>query len=336
MITRWLFWRHLRSDPSLHVIHYRRGAIVRSGRGLAFWFFPLSASVAQLPVDDREQSFLFKGRSSDFQEVTAQGLVTFRVQDPEKLAARLDFSIDLDEGRYVKTPLEQLAGVLGQLAQQVTGDYLAATPVKRLLAHGVEELSDRLRERLPEDPTLWGLGLQVVSASVSNVSPTPELEAALQAPTRESIQQESDEAVFQRRALAVEKERAIQENELANRIELAKREEHLIAQQGQNERRRAREQADAAKVKAEGEADRKRLGAAAEAESIKLVDQAKVVGERDRVAIYEGLPAQVLLGLAAQELAGKLQKIDHLNVTPELLGPLLQNALALTEKKLEG
>ena len=32
---------------------------------------------------------------------------------------------------------------------------------------------------------------------------------------REAIQQESDEAVFQRRALAVEKERAIAENELA-------------------------------------------------------------------------------------------------------------------------
>jgi hypothetical protein len=41
--------------------------------------------------------------------------------------------------------------------------------------------------------------------------------------------------------MAVEKERAIQENELQNRIELAKREELLIGQQGQNERREAQE-----------------------------------------------------------------------------------------------
>ena len=40
----------------------------------------------------------------------------------------------------------------------------------------------------------------------------------------------ADEAAFARRAMAVEKERAIQENELQNRIELAKKEEGLIEQ----------------------------------------------------------------------------------------------------------
>jgi hypothetical protein len=31
---------------------------------------------------------------------------------------------------------------------------------------------------------------------------------------------------------------------------------------------------------------------------------------------------QVLLGLAAREMAGKLSKIDHVNVTPDLLAAL--------------
>jgi regulator of protease activity HflC (stomatin/prohibitin superfamily) len=336
VITRWLFWRHLRSNPSVHVIHYRRGQIAHSGRGLAFWFFPLSASLAALPVDDREQSFLFRGRSSDFQQVTAQGVVTYRVVDPEKLAARLDFSIDLDEGRYLKTPLEQLAGTLTQLSQQVTGDYLARTPVRQLLAHGVAELNTQLSDRLPQHPALWALGLEVVAVSVSDVSPESELESALQASTREEIQQESDEAVFRRRALAVEKERAIQENELQNRIELAKRTQLLIEQEGQNERNRARELSESLKIKTEGEAARRRVDAAAEAESLRLVDEARVAGERERIEIYRELPSQVILGLAAQELAGNLERIDHLNVSPELLGPLLANVLSLGEKKLSG
>ena len=33
-ITRFPFTRHLRSDPSHHVLHYRRGRLVRSGRGV--------------------------------------------------------------------------------------------------------------------------------------------------------------------------------------------------------------------------------------------------------------------------------------------------------------
>jgi len=51
------------------------------------------------------------------------------------------------------------------------------------------------------------------------------MEKAMEAPIRECIQQEADEAAFARRALAVEKERAIKENELKNQIELAKRDE---------------------------------------------------------------------------------------------------------------
>jgi len=80
-ISRFLFWRHVRSDPSVHLVHYRRGAPVRSGRGLAFWFLPHWSSVAEVPLDDRDQAFLFKGRSSDFQEVTVQGVVCAVGQD---------------------------------------------------------------------------------------------------------------------------------------------------------------------------------------------------------------------------------------------------------------
>ena len=36
--------RHVRSESSQHLIHFHRGRLVRSGRGLAFWFSPLSSS----------------------------------------------------------------------------------------------------------------------------------------------------------------------------------------------------------------------------------------------------------------------------------------------------
>ena len=85
---------------------------------------------------------------------------------------------------------------------------------------------------------------------VGDISPTAELDKALQAPTNESIQQAADEAVFQRRALAVEKERAISENELQNRIELARREADLITQQGGNDCQRAEEESAAATITA--------------------------------------------------------------------------------------
>ncbi|CAM5386863.1 hypothetical protein STENM223S_01848 [Streptomyces tendae] len=60
-----------------------------------------------------------------------------------------------------------------------------------------------------------------------------------------------DRATYERRAVAVERERAIAENELASQIELARREEQLVDQRGTNTRREAEEKAAADGVRTE-------------------------------------------------------------------------------------
>jgi regulator of protease activity HflC (stomatin/prohibitin superfamily) len=327
--------RHLRAEPSSHVIQYRKGRVHRSGRGVASWFLPLSTALAEVPVDDRELSFLFHGRSSDFQDVTTQGIITYRVALPETTAERIDFSIDLRTGVHLRQPLEKLASFLTELAQQFAWAYVVRTPVRELLVSGQEKVRQDIIAGFEQERELEVLGLEIVSVRVSSIKPTADLEKALETKTREKIQQEADEAMFERRALAVEKERAIAENELQNQIELAIREEQLIAQQGQNERRRITEEAEAKKIAAEAEAERTQIQSAAKAAGIRLVEGARVASERERMDIYRDLPAAVTLGLAARELAGKLQKIEHLNVSPDLLGPSLLSLINLGAKRLE-
>ena len=345
-ITRFPFLRHLRSDTSSHVLYYRSGKLRRGGRGLSLWFTPLSASIAEVPVDTRELALLFHGRSADFQDVTAQGVITYRVAAPEVLARHVDFSVDLARGSWLRQPLEKLSLIFSELAQQHAWAYISRTPLRDILREGQSVIRDRIEAGLAADPSLAGLGLAVVSVRVSSLRPTPDLEKALEAPMRERIQQESDEAAFQRRALAVEKERAIQENELQNQIELARREEQLIAQQGQNARKKAGEDAEAHRIATEAEAQRTRLVAEAaavrtrvegeaQAETLRLVEKARADGERERMAAYEGVPPAVLLGLAAQSLAGKLQRIDHLNLTPDMLAPLLAQLAEAGTRRLE-
>ncbi len=334
-IKRYPVVRHLRSEPSSHILHYRNGTLLRSGRGLAFWFIPLSASVAEIPCDDRELPFLFHGRSSDFQDVTAQGVVTCRVVNPERLAERIDFAIDLTHGTYLREPIEQITQTVTKTAQQLAWDYMAHTDVRGILSNGTEEIRRRLHQGLMENPILDELGLQIVGVLVSDVAPVAEVEKALQTPTREAIQQDADEATFQRRAMAVEKERAIQENELANQIALAQREESLIEQRGQNEQRRAQEEGAAQKITAEAAADRDRLTADAKAGSIRAIEKARVDAEKDRMEIYRNLPSRVMLGLAARDLAGNLKRIDHLSLSPETMAPLLQTLVQAGTRYLE-
>lgn len=324
-ISKFCFLRHLRSDPSFHILHSKGGRTLHSGRGLSFWFSPLSSSISKIPCDDREQAFVVKARSRDFQEVTCQGVVTYRISDPEKLAGRIDFSIDVHSGDFVKTPLTQLSQLLTQLAQQYAAQQISSKDVRALLDDGTGPVRQNILEKLPKDPALWDLGLDIVSILVERVSPSPALEKALQAQTREAIQQEADKATFERRALAVERERAIEENELKNKIELAKQEEALIVQKGLNETRRSEEEARAKFIASQAKAERSKLEAETEAHTLRLVEQAKLNSERERMAIYAELPSQVLLGLAAQELASNLPQIGQLSLSPDLLQLISQS-----------
>jgi regulator of protease activity HflC (stomatin/prohibitin superfamily) len=323
-ISSYPFVRHLRAEPTAYVLRYRRGRPVAGGTGLAFWFRPLHAAVAELPVDDRELPFLFRVRSADFQEVTVQGAVSFRVADPGRLAERVDFTLDLDSGRWQQAPLEQVAALLTQLAQQFVIDELARAELRAILARGVAPLRERIAAGLADEPALAELGLQVVAVRVAAVAPAADVEQALRQPTHEAIQQQADEATFARRALAVEKEGAIAENELQNRIELARREEQLVARDGANQRRRAEEDAAALKIEAAATDERGRLAARREADTIDLVEAAKLRAERERAEIQGAMPPAVLMALALRQLAGELGKVEHLTITPDLIAPLIE------------
>ena len=124
----WFPWvRHLRSEPSFHLLAYRKGKLVRSGRGLAVWFRTLGTSIAEVPVDDRDLNFLIHGHSRDYQPVTVQGAITYRVVDAELLGQRVDFSLDLKQGSYLRQPLDQLATLFTGLLQQLAGKHMTAS-----------------------------------------------------------------------------------------------------------------------------------------------------------------------------------------------------------------
>lgn len=306
------FAAQLRADASSHVIRYRKGRMRQSGRGLVFWFRPETASIAELPMDDREMALFVKGRSQDFQAVAVQGTLTWRVADPELLAARVDFTIGLRSGSWTAEPIQRIETRLAGLVNQAVLQYLAQAPVQALLDAGPDPLRGALQAALAHDPALGEIGLEVVAIRLTNLAPSAELERALQTPTFEALQQKADQATFERRALAVEKERAIAENELANRTELARREKLLIAEEAAN-----------AHTRAAGLAEAQQVEAAAEAARIRTVEGAKAEAEQAHIAIYRDLPPAVLLGLAARDLAGKLDTIEHLNVTPDLLASLV-------------
>ncbi|WP_434599374.1 SPFH domain-containing protein [Streptomyces sp. A5-4] len=322
-ITRRLGWRHLRSAPTAHVRHHRRGRLVHDGPGLSFWFRSLTAALSEVPVDDRELAMAFHARTSDFQDVSVQATVTYRINDPAVAAARLDFSVDPDTGAWRGAPLEQIATLLTETAQQHALDVLARTPLAAALVNGVASVRERISDGLADEPRLPATGIEVVTARVVAVRPEPDVERALRTPARELIQQEADRATYERRAVAVQRERAIAENELGSKIELARQEEQLVEQRGTNARREAEENAAADGVRAEAEASRAVRLARAEAEAARAVGAARAESQAAWLRVHAEVGAATLHALAVTRLAENLPRIDSVTLSPDVLTGLL-------------
>jgi regulator of protease activity HflC (stomatin/prohibitin superfamily) len=315
-IRHYPFLRHLRSEATSYVLHYRRARVRHSARGASFWFDSLIDSIAEVPLDDRELQLVIHGRTRDYQDITAQGTMTYRLLDPVRISERYDFTIDLDSGMPLGTPIEKIELMLAQLAEQHAQSYLAHTDLRVALVDGAAATRAAIVAALEADGTLAEAGLAIVSVRVNSIRPSADLEKAIEAPMRERIKADADEAAFGRRALAVQKERAIAENELQNRIELAKREEHLIEQNGENDRNRAQHAAEAGRIAAE-----------ADAANIASIEGAHLAIERQKIEAYSIVPPAVMLGLAARDFAGKIDTISQLTITPDLVGPYLTNLL---------
>lgn len=89
-----LGFNYIKVPPSHYVIHYSGGRVVRAGTGLAFFYFRPSASLVIVPIASADVPFIFNEISEDFQSVTIQGQLTFRVKEPQKLAQLLNYTVD--------------------------------------------------------------------------------------------------------------------------------------------------------------------------------------------------------------------------------------------------
>jgi regulator of protease activity HflC (stomatin/prohibitin superfamily) len=327
-IKRFPLVRHFRGTPTSHVVHLSGGQVRHDGAGLSFWFRPLSAVLSEVPIDDRELPLLFHARTQDFQDVTVQATVTYRFTDPGLVSQRLDFGVDPDTGLWRGTPLDQVAHLLTELAASHAIDLLAGMGLSEALVGGISLVRESMGTGLAGDTRLASTGITVLAARVVAIRPEADMERALQTPTREKVQADADKATYARRAIAVERERAIAENELASKIELATREEQLVTQEGSNQRRRAEEDAAAAAIAAQGAAERTTVMANASAQETRTLGAAKAEAETAKLAAYADVDQAVLTYLALRELAGQLPNINSLTITPDLLSGALTGLMA--------
>ncbi len=73
-------------DSMTYVVHFKHGKIKREGRGLSFYYFAPSSSISAIPLGSRDIQFIFSETTRDFQIVSIQGQITYKIENPKQLA----------------------------------------------------------------------------------------------------------------------------------------------------------------------------------------------------------------------------------------------------------
>lgn len=92
---------HIKFDSMTHVLYYKGGTLTKEGRGLSFFYFAPNSSIVAIPMGSNDLPFIFQEATNDYQKVTIQGQISYKISNPKILADILDFTVT-DSGAYKK------------------------------------------------------------------------------------------------------------------------------------------------------------------------------------------------------------------------------------------
>ncbi len=311
--------RYFKTTPTTYVQHRKGGKLKREGAGLSFYYYAPTSTVVAVPLASADVPFVFNLVTRDFQEVTLQGQLTYRVFDANRLASLLDYSVDGNH-KYRSEDPQKLEDRLVNATQVLAGAVIARLPLREALGASPEVVAQVMAGLRGADEVAM-LGIEPLALSILKIRPTPEMARALEAESRERLSREADEAIYARRNAAVEQERIIKESELSTDLAVVAKQREIserkmaaeIAVEDQRTELIARQVENARK-----DADSRAYALRATLEPLEKADWKTLTA----VSANGGDP-RMSIALAFRELAENAQKIGELNMSPDLLKSLM-------------
>ncbi|CAG0946888.1 hypothetical protein ANRL1_03401 [Anaerolineae bacterium] len=330
--------RFFKAQPTTYLMHVQNGRVVREGAGLSFFYFAPNSSLVAVPFSSTDVPFIFGEVTADFQEVSIQGQVSYRVNDPKKLADLLNFTLDAKGLKYVSDDPQKLPQRVINVIKVITRTHVQKLTLREALKAS-DVLVQQVSTGLASSNEIASLGLDILGLAILAIKPNPETMRALEAEAREQLLRESDEAIYRRRNAAVEQERAIKENELNTEVAVENkkrqiREAQMDAERAvQEKQHQLRESEMASKISLE---EKNKQLVALSVENQKSEAESRAFAISAAVKALEGIDPRVLnvlasfkmqpdqlIALAFQGMAERADKIGELNISPDLLRELL-------------
>jgi regulator of protease activity HflC (stomatin/prohibitin superfamily) len=292
---------YFKAQPTEFVRKVAGGRVKREGQALSFYYLKRRTSIVIVPVSSADAAFVFNEQTGNYQAVAIQGQLTYRIVEPRRTMDMLNYVIDPKRRMHVSQDPERLEQRIVVAVQMETRRQVEDKSLEEVLGNAAS-ISAEVQEVVRSRALLAPLGVELLSLNFTSVSPNPEVGKALEAEYRESLLRRADEAIYARRAAAVEEEGKIKSNELEGEISLARERERLIDLEAANDRKVSQ---------AWGERRELEAGFTARASEMEL-------------APYRDLDPRKVLALAMRDIGNNADKVGNLNITSEVLADLLQ------------
>jgi regulator of protease activity HflC (stomatin/prohibitin superfamily) len=334
-----LGWKFAKFEPNAYIHVVRKGKAIRKGRGLSFWFFAPTTSIVKIPLETRNLPFVFEETTLDFQTITIQGDLVYKIDETEKVMDQVNFAISTRSMDYLSDDPDKLNQRIINIVKTLAKSEISNQALRDSIRL-TDKLAKTLKSSVQSNEYLVDLGIKITNINILSINPNKETARALEAETRENILREADDAVYKRRNSAVEQERKIKENELSTEVAIEEKKRQIMETQIEGQRsikekeRVILEEELAFKIKQEDEnsklialsvqnrkteADIKAYSIAAILEPFGRVDP-----EILKALSTVGMNSSELIANAFSGIAASADKIGELNISPELLQGLLK------------
>ncbi len=328
---------YIKFDAMAYVIHFKNGKLKKEGKGLSFFYSSMNSSIVAIPLGSNDIQFIFKETTADFQSVTVQGQITYKIENPKQLTEILDFTVD-SKANLKTNDIEKLKQRLINQAQTEATSYIQSITLKEAIKNA-KAIETKISEGLKSSNVSGTLGVSIMSVNVIAVKPNPDMAKALETTTREALQQEADIAIYERRNFAVEQERKIKESEFNTEIAVEEKQKQISEKKmerqvvEQDNRRKLVEMQTEADIAVE---EKKKKLILAKVENIKKQADADKYALEAKLEPYKKIDWKILsaisgngsakndIAIAFRELAENAKSINNLNITPDLLQSLTE------------
>ena len=339
---------YIKVSPTQYILQFANWSKKRRGAGLAFFYYRPSSSIVIVPVGSADVPFIFNELSQDYQALTVQGTLTYRVHEPELVASLLNYTVDGFKSQYVSEDPQKLPQRLINLLQVLVRAEVQRLPLRDVI-HASETIASAVLEKFSGSDSLKAIGVEVMALSIQGIRAVPEVARALEAEAREELMRRADQAIYDRRNASVEQERRIKENELNTEIAVEDKKRQIRQTKVEADLAVEAKEQEVRQMKLSGqielEKERKELvtvrsenaRTAADAEAYAMEASLKPIRDLDpavlQVLAVQSTDPRLMVSMAFKEIAQNAGKIGNLNITPDVLEMLMERSQPQVQKE---